>query len=201
MKRLLAFAVLGFIGLVGVPAHAQTMSAIVVGTCGTPPTTYSAGQPFPLTQDTTGTLCAQGGGGSSTITANSTATSGFSANQLIFSDGSKVQASGGVTYANNALFAAQASLATATATGFGLINSTASTAGVPVQVSPSLNFRGHVWNTTATAADNFADWQIYAQPVSGATPSTNLIFGSRISTAGSGAFTALASLGNAGGFI
>lgn len=33
-----------------------------------------------------------GGGGSSTITANSTATSGFSANQVAYSDGSKIQA-------------------------------------------------------------------------------------------------------------
>ena len=40
-----------------IPAHAQTMSAIVVSTCGTPPTTYVAGQTFPATQDTNGNAC------------------------------------------------------------------------------------------------------------------------------------------------
>lgn len=38
-----------------------------------------------------------GGGGSSTITANSTATSGFTAGQILYSDGSKVQAGLAVT--------------------------------------------------------------------------------------------------------
>lgn len=42
---------------------AQSYSAIVVPACGTPPTTYVAGYPYSLTQDTTGTLCTPSGGG------------------------------------------------------------------------------------------------------------------------------------------
>jgi hypothetical protein len=44
-----------------ITAHADT--AIVVATCGTPPTTYVAGQAFAITQDTTGALCSSGSGG------------------------------------------------------------------------------------------------------------------------------------------
>lgn len=46
------------------PAAAQaTAQAVVLTTCGTNPTTYTAGQARPITQDTTGTLCSQSGGG------------------------------------------------------------------------------------------------------------------------------------------
>jgi hypothetical protein len=50
-------------------ASAQTTQAIVVSACGTPPLTYHSGQPYPITQDTTGTLCSStgGGGGSSDV--------------------------------------------------------------------------------------------------------------------------------------
>lgn len=41
--------------------RAQTSSSVVVAICGTPPTTYVAGHPYPNTQDTTGTLCTKGG--------------------------------------------------------------------------------------------------------------------------------------------
>lgn len=44
-------------------AQAQTTSATVVATCGTPPATYPAGSNRALTQDTTGTLCTAAGGG------------------------------------------------------------------------------------------------------------------------------------------
>lgn len=50
-------------------ASAQTQSAIVVAACGTPPTTYTAGQPFPVTQDTTGKGCSAASF-SGTVTAN-----------------------------------------------------------------------------------------------------------------------------------
>lgn len=46
------------------PANAQTaIQALVVTTCGTPLTTYTAGRPGAVTLDTTGTLCTAGGGG------------------------------------------------------------------------------------------------------------------------------------------
>jgi hypothetical protein len=38
-------------------AHAQLSNAVVVGTCGTPPATYTAGQTRQITQDTTGHAC------------------------------------------------------------------------------------------------------------------------------------------------
>lgn len=80
-------------------------------------------------------------------------------------------------------------LAATTAIGQQLVNPTASTSGVPVQVSPSLNFQGHAWNTTSVAADNFADGQISLLPVSGTTPFASMLFQTRISVAGSGAFS------------
>ena len=201
MKRLLAFAVLGFIGLVGVPAHAQTMSAIVVGTCGTPPTTYSAGQPFPLTQDTTGTLCAQGGGGSSTITANSTATSGFTAGQLIYSDGSKVQAAavtvdgsgnmkanslaiGGATLGTNEPFALNYSPGANTSTpGLSIINPNAASSGN--QQYAGLALSGYGWKTTATAASQEVDWKVTDTPIQGSSaPTGSLVFSEQINGGG-----------------
>lgn len=63
MKRIL----LGLLfALAPFGAYAQTASAVVVSSCGTPPTTYTAGQMFPLTVDTTGKLCDGGGSGGST---------------------------------------------------------------------------------------------------------------------------------------
>lgn len=52
-----------------------------------------------------------------------------------------------------------------------LTNTTASTAGVPVQISPRLRFRSHVWNTTAVAADNTDDMWLESIPISGTVPS------------------------------
>jgi hypothetical protein len=49
---------------------AQTSSSVVVANCGTPPTTYVAGYPYPNTQDTTGTLCTKGGSGTVTVQGN-----------------------------------------------------------------------------------------------------------------------------------
>lgn len=61
-----------------------------------------------------------------------------------------------------------------------LSNSTASTAGVPVQQSPRIRLRSNVWNTTVTAANNTDDWIIESVPVSGTTPSGLLKFGSSL---------------------
>lgn len=44
-------------GLCALPAHAQTASAVAVSACGTPPVTYTAGKPYPVTQTTTGKSC------------------------------------------------------------------------------------------------------------------------------------------------
>ena len=69
MKRLLgALALVLFASA----AQAQATSAIVVTTCGTPPATYVAGQPYPLTVDTTGKLCDGASGGASAPSAVTT---------------------------------------------------------------------------------------------------------------------------------
>lgn len=64
--------------------------------------------------------------------------------------------------------------------GLTLANATLSTAGVPVQMPPCLYWNGHVWNTTAVAADNTDQWSICATPVSGLVPSSILKFGSSL---------------------
>lgn len=61
------------------PAADAQITATVVSVCGTPPGTYTAGQPRPVTQDTTGKLCDQGsagGGGAVTIAAGADVTEG-----------------------------------------------------------------------------------------------------------------------------
>lgn len=59
LRRLLFAAALW---LLPMQAHAQ--QAVVVSSCGTPPLTYTAGQPYSLTMDTTGRLCNTASGGS-----------------------------------------------------------------------------------------------------------------------------------------
>ncbi len=65
----------------------------------------------------------------------------------------------------------QAGIAATYTTGAFLANTTASTSGVPVQQSASLEFDSHVWNTTATAVDNTFNARQTFVPVSGLTPS------------------------------
>jgi hypothetical protein len=76
-----------------------------------------------------------------------------------------------------------------------LQNTTASTAGVPVQQSPRLRLRSQVWNTTATAVNNTNDWFVDSVPVSGAVPSGLLKIGSILN---GGAATYPATLTSAG---
>jgi hypothetical protein len=67
--------------------------------------------------------------------------------------------------------------------GLTLRNTTVSTAAIPVQMPPRLCFDGHVWNTTVTAIDNTSRWCIDSLPISGATPSGLLRFGSSLNGA------------------
>lgn len=60
-----------------------------------------------------------------------------------------------------------------------LQNTTPATVGVPVQQGPDLRIRSNVWNTT-TPATNTNDWFLRSVPVSGATPSGLLKFGSSL---------------------
>jgi hypothetical protein len=79
--------------------------------------------------------------------------------------------SGGVSFAG-VLATSVNALGTVSTDGLVLTNDTLSTAGVPVQMSPRLRIRGHVWNTTATAADNTSDFWWEQLPTSGATPTS-----------------------------
>ena len=54
--------------------------------------------------------------------------------------------------------------------GLVFTNDTASTSGVPVQMSPRRRLRANVWNTTATAANNTFDFIDELFPTSGTTP-------------------------------
>jgi hypothetical protein len=64
-----------------------------------------------------------------------------------------------------------------------LSNATAATAGVPVQQSGRLRFRSQVWNSTVTAITNTNDFFLESVPVTGATPSGLLKFGSSLNGA------------------
>lgn len=55
MRSILVLALLT-LSAATLPAHAETLQATVVATCGTPPSGFNP--PYQFTQDTTGTLCA-----------------------------------------------------------------------------------------------------------------------------------------------
>jgi hypothetical protein len=90
----------------------------------------------------------------------------------------------------------QNAIATTLTDAVTLSNTTASTSGVPVQQSPALRMTAHVWNTTATAADNSFDVRQLLIPTSGATPTAKVSF--QFSNNG-GAFSEKASLDSGGG--
>jgi len=63
----------------------------------------------------------------------------------------------------------QNNIAVTSTDGMAVKNETPSTAGVPIQQSPRLRFRSHVWNTT-TPADNTSDFWWESVPISAAAP-------------------------------
>ena len=65
----------------------------------------------------------------------------------------------------------QTALGTTTAASALLENTTASTSGAKVQVTPALEVDGHADNTTSGDVDNNVRGRMYLLPVSGATPS------------------------------
>jgi hypothetical protein len=79
-----------------------------------------------------------------------------------------------------------------------LQNNTLSTSGVPRQISPSLHLGAHVWNTTTTAADNYADWIQYADVTSGAAPTTTLTWASSRGSSSTPSYTTRMVLDNSG---
>jgi hypothetical protein len=66
------------------------------------------------------------------------------------------------------------SIAATQSSGATVADLSASTAGVPVQNSPILELAGHVWNTTPTAADNYATVGFQMIPTSAGAPTTEV---------------------------
>ncbi len=84
-------------------------------------------------------------------------------------------ASGAITGIQG-VYSNRSNLTTTSTVGFWAQETTASTAGVPVRYSPTLDFTAHAWNTTATAADNSINFRQEVIPVSGTTTSGSLSF-------------------------
>lgn len=82
----------------------------------------------------------------------------------------------------------QLALALVDTDGLALVNTTAATVGVPVQIPASIRFHGRVWNTTS-AASNTDEWLVESIPVSGLVPSGRLSF--RNNANGAGLVTAM----------
>lgn len=68
---------------------------------------------------------------------------------------------------------ANAGLATTPGGGYQLLNTTASTSGATVQVSPQLLLGSHAWKSSATAADQLDCWQIFDLPATGGSVTTH----------------------------
>lgn len=79
-----------------------------------------------------------------------------------------------------------------------ITNTTAATAGVPVQISPRIRLSGTAWNTTPTAASNTINWAIENIPISGAVPSSSLRFNFDRNNTGYSTVFSLLSGGNLG---
>lgn len=92
----------------------------------------------------------------------------------------------------------QNGIATTLTDGLYLQNNIASTVSVTRQLSPSQHFGARVWNTTATAADNWADWVNYADVTSGTTPTTTLTWSSSRTTTSTPSYTMRMGLDNSG---
>lgn len=94
--------------------------------------------------------------------------------------GGTATVTGILTGSSYAAFGGALNLVTTSTDGTVLQNTTAASAGVPVQISPRLRLRSQVWNTTAIAATNTNDFFLESVPVSGTTPSGLLKFGSSL---------------------
>ena len=81
-------------------------------------------------------------------------------------------ASGAITGVQG-INSSRSSLTTTSTMGFWAQETTASTAGVPVRYSPTLDFTAHSWNTT-TPADNSINFRFEVRPTSGATTAGSL---------------------------
>lgn len=131
------------------------------------------------------------------ISQNSSETARFNASGRLLiasttDDGtSKLQVYGGTGHYVNGI-------AATTTDGVILANTTASLVGTVKQISPSLHFQAHVWNTTATAVDNYADWINYADVTSSGSPTTTLTWKASRTAISTPSYTTMMTLDNAG---
>lgn len=92
----------------------------------------------------------------------------------------------------------QSNLGTTSTDGLILSNNTPANSAATVQYSPRLRFNTHVWNSTATAADNQFDFINELRPVSAAVPSGKLFWAARESVSGTSSFIDVMNLDNSG---
>jgi hypothetical protein len=118
-------------------------------------------------------------------------------NANYFYDGTNHRLGLGTTSPGNVLTVETDGLAvTQSATaGLQIKNGTAATAGVTIQMSPPIKFSGSTWNTTAVAAPNTLDTYIYAQGISGTSPSGYFGFAFSLNGAAIGEVARLANTG------
>lgn len=147
MKKLLLLAAL--LLLPALPTAAQTVSATTVSACGTPNNTPVVGNPYPVTQDTTGKLCTSasggGGGGAVTIADGADVTQGTTTDTACATDNGTCTVEALVKRANQRL----TTLITAVGTP---MQQTGGTVGVLLNgAAPSIT--NPIWIANAEAAD------------------------------------------------
>ena len=110
-----------------------------------------------------------------------TGTASFT-NQMTLTTGGLLTVANGITSSAGGITDTLNSLGTNSTLGFALQNTTASTSGTTQQQSPALDFVGHAWNTTVTAADNYVRYRRELQVTSGTSPSGTLVWKSSVDT-------------------
>lgn len=95
---------------------------------------------------------------------------------------------------------ARSGLTTTVSDGLLINDPTASTSVATIENSGSVHLQAHLWNTTATAADNFADATMYLTGTSGTSPNPILTFGVGIGTTSNSSPTTRATLDGSGIF-
>ena len=115
---------------------------------------------------------------------------------VVKTDGAFVAANG-ITSLGSGIVDTLNNIQTTSTEGFALQNTTATTSGTVAQWSPAFDFIGHVWNTTVTAADNYARMRNELQVTSGTTPIGTLVWKGSVDT-GTASFTNVMTLTTAG---
>ena len=177
MKKLLALAFFALIGCVNLPSDAAAQNV----TCTTRPNADSSNACA-----STAFVHNVAGGGAGGITANTTPTTGFTANQFVFSDGTKAQAGTfGLTFglsgstlniANNV--ALPGSPTTTTQSGSDNSTKIATTAQVQAAIAAAASYQVNVvtYGASTGATDNTSAFQAAADAVSASGTKGGCVF-------------------------